>query len=172
MLKIAGAIMIFIACVGIGYGKGREYKQRIRQLLLEKRMVCMLRGEIQYAFTPLPDAFLQIAGRMDNLYGVFLKEVSVELKKQDARTLGQVWEEKAKEILKESALTKEDIKQLQALGGQLGYLDTQMQLSTIEMHLEQLENKIMSLEQEQGKRSRVCRCLGVFAGVMLNLILL
>lgn len=172
MLKIAGAIMILIACAGIGYGKGREYKQRIRQLLLEKRMILMLRGEIQYALTPLPDAFSSIAGRMDNLYGTFLKEVSMELQKQNAKTVGQVWEEKAKEIFSKSVLTREDIKQLQALGGQLGYLDTQMQLSTIELHLEQLEHKILALEQEQGKKSRVCNCLGIFAGVMLNLMLL
>ncbi|MCI8371050.1 MAG: hypothetical protein HFI75_01360 [Lachnospiraceae bacterium] len=172
MLKIAGSVMIFTACLAMGVGKGKEYKRRIGELLLVKRLLLMLRGEVKYARTPLPEAFQTIGKKMENVFGTFLLRVAEELNQQEGETLQQVWEKNLDQVLDKSALTREDRQQLKKLGSQLGYLDQEMQISTIDFQVEQLEGQIKRLEEEQGKRSRVCSCLGIFAGVMLNLILL
>lgn len=172
MLKFAGALMIFSACLGIGFGKGMEYKHRIRDLLLVKKILLMLRGEIKYARTPLPEAFATIGKKMDNVFGTFLNKVAETLNEQQGETMQEVWEKHLTETLQQSALIKEDRRQLKKLGSQLGYLDREMQLSTIDFQVEQLECLIKRLEEEQSKKSRVCNCLGVFTGIMLNLMLL
>lgn len=172
MLKITGAVMIFTACFAMGFVKGQEYKQRIRDLLLLKKVLLMLRGEIKYAATPLPEAFSNIAEKMENFCAAFLKEVSVCLQSQEQGTFQTVWEEKTRLYFKSCALTQEDKMQWEKLGSQLGYLDREMQVSTIDFQVEQLECLVKQLEEEKGKKSRVCSCLGIFAGVMLNLILL
>lgn len=172
MLKVIGAVMIFCACLGMGFRKGMEYKYRIRDLLLVKKMLLMLRGEIKYAKAPLPEAFANIGSRLDNNVGSFLNHVAEQLENQQGETFSEIWEKNLQLCLRQSALTKEDRQLLERLGGQLGYLDREMQLSTIDFQVEQMEGLIKRLEAEQGKRSRVCSCLGIFAGVMLNLILL
>lgn len=131
----------------------------------------MLRGEIKYARTPLPEAFAAIGRKMENVFGSFLLQMADVLQKQEGESLQDVWEHNLEEMLVH-ALTKEDRQQLKKLGSQLGYLDQEMQISTIDFQVEQLEGLIEKLEEEQGKRSKVCSCLGVFAGVMVNLILL
>lgn len=172
MLKITGAVMIFAACCGMGFGKSMEYKKRIRDLLTLKKILLMLRGEIKYARTPLSEAFSIIGKKVEHVLGEFLIQVSQQMDEQQGETFSQIWEENLKEILVKSALLKEDKRQLIRFGSQLGYLDREMQLATIDFQVEQLEGQIKRLEEDQGKRSRVCNCLGVFAGVMLNLILL
>ncbi len=172
MLKIAGAVMILVACCGIGFGKGMEYKKRIRDLLILKKLLLMLRGEIKYARTPLAEAFSNIGRKLENVFGEFLIKVSDRMNQQQGETFLQIWETNLEETLTRSALLKEDRQQLKRLGNQLGYLDKEMQISTIDFQVEQLEVLVKKLEEEQGKRSRVCNCLGVFAGLMLNLILL
>jgi len=172
MLKVVGAVMIFIACCGMGFGKSMEYRKRIRELLVLKKMLLMLRGEIKYARTPLSEAFSNIGNRQEHALGGFFVRVSKQMDHQQGETFLHIWESNLDNSLSKSALTKEDKKQLKRLGNQLGYLDKEMQISTIEFQVEQLETLIKKLEEEQGKRSRVCNCMGVFAGLMLNLILL
>lgn len=172
MLKMTGAVMILVACCGMGFGKAMEYKKRIRDLLILKKLLLMLRGEIKYARTPLAEAFTTIGRKMENVFGEFLLKVSNQMNEQQGETFLQIWESNLDATLTKSALLKEDRQQLKRLGNQLGYLDKEMQISTIDFQVEQLEVLVKKLEEEQGKRSRVCNCLGVFAGVMLNLILL
>lgn len=172
MFKIAGAILVFASCAGIGYGKSVEYRRRIRELLLLKKMMLMLRGEVRYGATPLPDAFDRIGDKIEHVFGMFLKKVSRQLKQQPGKPLSDIWSTEMKKELTACNLTKEDQKQLQRLGSDLGYLDREMQISTIDFYVEQLEGTIEGLEKEQGKRSRVYNCLGIFAGIMINLVLL
>lgn len=164
--------MIFAACLGIGFGKGQEYRRRIKELLVIKKMLLMLRGEIRYARTPLPEAFQNIGRKLDNDIGTFLQQAAGQMDLQKGESFAEIWEENLYKVLAKSPLTKEDKSQLNKLGSQLGYLDREMQVSAIEFQMEQLEGLVGQLEQEQGKKSRVCSCMGVFAGVMLNLILL
>lgn len=172
MLRITGAVMVFAACAAIGYGKGREYRRRISELLTIKKLILMLRGEVRYAAAPLPEAFDRIGEKTEHTFGVFLKNVSEELKRQPGKPLAEIWGQKLKTDLEGCVLAREDRKQLLQLGCELGYLDRDMQLSTIDFYVEQLETTVGTLEKEQEKRSRVYNCLGVFAGIMINLVLL
>ena len=174
MLKITGAVLILASCAGMGFGKGMEYKRRVAELLLLKKWLLMLRGEIKYAGTPLPEAFARIGSKMENVYGIFLTQVSKDLEGQNGQSLQEIWEKNLNEVFQNSKnfLNREDRQQLKSLGSQLGYLDREMQISTIDFFVEQMETQIQQLEAEQGKRCRVYHCIGIFAGVMLNLLLL
>ena len=174
MMKVTGAACIFAACAGMGFGKGMEYKKRIEELLLLKKWMLMLRGEIRYAQSPLPEAFSRIGERIGHVYGMFLGRLASSLESQSGQSFQELWERELDEVMSQQRhyLSREDIRQLKALGGQLGYLDREMQMSSIDFFVEQLETQIDRLEQEKARRCRVYHCLGIFTGVMLNLILL
>ena len=57
-------------------------------------------------------------------------------------------------------LEKEDKEKLLSLGGQLGYLDTQMQERTLLLYLEQLELSISGLRGEIREKCRLSTALG------------
>ena len=172
MCKLIGAIFVLAACTGMGFARGREYKLRIQDLLMFKKLVLLLRGEIRYGATALPEALCHISDRVEHQFGKCMGTIARQLQAQSGRPFYEIWEKEVRACAKESALKGEDIRQCLRLGQQLGYLDKEMQISNIDFFIEQVEGTVERLEMEQGKRSRVCHCLGIFSGIMISLVLL
>ena len=76
-----------------------------------------------------------------------------------------------KEGLKGTELRESDIEKFCQLGVQLGYPDTNMQESALNLFLEQLEWETEGLLRELPGKRKVCRCLGACAGLLLTIIL-
>ena len=72
MLKFTGACLIIISAAGIGASFSVDLKKRCRELRILKQMVYMLRGEIKYTKSPLPEAFYHISVRLPRPFGPFL----------------------------------------------------------------------------------------------------
>ena len=68
-------------------------------------------------------------------------------------------------------LEKEDKEKLISLGGQLGYLDTQMQERTLLLYLEQLELSISGLRGEIREKCRLSTALGVMGSLFLVIVM-
>ena len=68
-------------------------------------------------------------------------------------------------------LEKEDKEKLLSLGGQLGYLDTQMQERTLLLYLEQLELSISGLRGEIREKCRLSTALGVMGSLFLVIVM-
>ena len=73
--------------------------------------------------------------------------------------------EKMEENGKNFFLEKEDKDKLVSLGGQLGYLDTQMQERTLLLYLEQLELSVSRLRGEIREKCRLSTVLGVMGSL-------
>ena len=58
MIKIAGSVLVFFACVMLGLEKGRELSMHVKELEEFKRVFLMIRGELQYTRSTLSDVFL------------------------------------------------------------------------------------------------------------------
>ena len=71
-----------------------------------------------------------------------------------------------------SQLKSKDREELKAIGMQMGYLDEQMQLGTIDLYLEQLSFVIEKAREELVMKKRLCNCLGVMGGIFLVIILI
>jgi stage III sporulation protein AB len=172
MLKLVGAVLIMASASGIGVSLGMDLKQHCRELRQLKQMIYLLRGELKYTRTPLPEAFEQTALRMPEPFGSFLREAAEEMRRMDGRTFGEVWREEIGHHLTSTRLKPEEREQLGALGEVLGYLDLDMQLSAMDLYLEQLELSIQNAQESMGARQRVYQSLGVAAGIFLVILLL
>ena len=58
------------------------------------------------------------------------------------------------------------------LGGELGTIDIEMQVRTLDLYLEQMEQKMEDMRTEQKEKIRLYQCIGVTRGVFLAIILL
>ena len=97
MLKGIGALLILASATGIGASFSRDLKGRCMELRMLKQMIYMLRGEIKYTKTPLPEAFSSIAVRMKEPFGSFLEELADRMGKSEGEGLGELWRRRGRE---------------------------------------------------------------------------
>lgn len=171
MLKIMGALMILASATGIGISCSMDLKKYCMELRLLKQLFYMLRGEIKYTKTPLAEAFERIAARLPEPFSAFLRKTAEEMENLDGRTFGELWREEIGTGLSGTHLKKDDKEQLGALGEVLGYLDLEMQVSSIELYLEQLEISIQSAQDAITAKQKLYQSLGVAGGIFLVILL-
>ena len=164
MQKIIGAILIILASGGIGVTKGLELQKYLRELELLKQLFWMLKREIQYTKAPFSEAFSHIGRRMEGAQGEWLLYLAEQIEEKAGATFFELWTE--------SQLKNKDKEELKAIGMQMGYLDEQMQLGTIDLYLEQLSFVIQKTREELVMKKRLCNCLGVMGGIFLVIILI
>lgn len=171
IVKLSGITLITGSSTAIGFLLSGRLKERIEELKTIKKLLVLLRGEIRYNHATLTESFQIIAGRMDSIYEMFLLRVSEDLKAMDGQTLAQIWEHNVRDCFRESAMSREDKDRLISLGSQLGYLDIEMQLNTIELYLEQLQEEISSAQETLKRNGKLYQTMGVIAGIFVVLLI-
>lgn len=171
MLKWLGSLLVLICSAGLGAAGSVDVKRHCMELRLLKQAVYMLRGEIKYSKAPLPEAFGVLAKRISPPFSLFFQNLEEELNKREGRSLQELWRVEIEKSLKQSMLRKEEKKKLEQLGEGLGYLDLEMQLSTMDLYLEQLEEDIKRAQEELHTKQKLYQSLGVAGGIFLVILL-
>ena len=171
MLKILGSILVLACSAGLGAAGSLDLKRHCMELRLLKQAVYMLRGEIRYSKAPLPEAFEALAKRIPAPFSDFFSHLAEELSRPGGKNLDVLWREEIDRSLKQSSLKKEEKEKLGHMGEGLGYLDLEMQLSTIELYLEQLEEDITLSQEEIRTKQKLYQSLGVAGGIFLVILL-
>lgn len=173
MLKIAGSILIITGCFAWGYMKCTNAKDRIVQLNIIKKIIIMLRGEIKYSGTTLPEALALIASRSTVPFVKdFFMKVSQELNEMSENTFKTIWYENINKYFISSAFNKNDLEQFKNFGDNLGYLDKDMHLNTIDLYLEHLNMDIKLANDEIAEKCKVYKCVSLAAGMFITIIII
>lgn len=172
MWRMMGFLLIITACTAIGFRSGMDVENRLKSLREIQRMMGMLKGEIQYAATPLQEAFEMLALRMEQPFNGYLKKTAADMELKDGRTIAAILEDNSRMVYSKSGLKPADIKSLIRAGARLGYLDTEMQIRTIDLYLEELEKECRLAEEEYQGKVKVYRCLGFMGGLFAAVIFL
>ena len=86
-------------------------------------------------------------------------------------SFSELWDLAIENNLGETALRKGDLDQLKVLGANMGYLDEEMQLNTLQLYLDQLDCEIQSAGEGLAEKRRLCNCLGVMGGILIVIVL-
>lgn len=172
MFKIVGAILVIFSSSAMGLYLSNELKTRIVDLKELKKILLLLRGDIQYANTPLPEAVQALSRRHDGKFKGFLENISQRLLKLRGESFGVIWKEGVEKDLTHTSFSKEDYALLNQLGENLGYLDKNMQIGTLDLYLEQIEETINSLSQSVKDKTYLYNSLGIMGGIFITIILL
>lgn len=170
-MRWLGILCVVAGCTGIGIWHSIMYVKKWRNLLDCKKALCILESEISYGRTPLPEAFREMAARTGGSISVFFDTVSGKLCQGTGR-MDEIWRSSLQEVMKEGEMGKEDIRELEELGNTLGYLDTGMQLRSIQLYRKRLEISLESWEGEREKRTRFYPVLGIACGVLICLLMI
>ena len=161
-----------IGCGGTGLSVGRTWQKRYEQLAQMHRSLRLLHGEIRYAGTELPEAIEGVAVRQEAPIGDFYHFLSDKMRRMEGKSLRVLWQTGIEKYLKNTCLTKEDKKILLDLGGQLGYLDREMQLSSLEASLAQMEDSMNALKKCLAEKQKLSVTLGLLSGFFLMILLI
>lgn len=172
VMRVTGCILIIGSCSGMGWLFGDEIKRRIDDLKAAKTVAMLLRGDIRFAHTALPEALENVAKRHEGSLAPFLKKIASELKKYTGATFSQIWCKAVAEDLKSTALTKKDKEYLNQFGEQLGYLDKDMQLNHIDLFISQMEEQIKEISIDAKDKIRMYQSLGVLFGILVTIVIL
>ena len=172
VLKIVGSVLTIASCATLGFYFSNELVTRLKQLNELKKYITILRGDIRYGATPLPEAIRGIASRNPGVFETFFHKVADRLFDREGGTLRDIWEESVEAELKETCMTKEDKDGLIRLGENLGYLDREMQINTIDLYLSQLEEVIKEQTIVVKERTRLYNTLGVMGGIFITIVMI
>lgn len=178
-MKYMGIGIMSAACVGAGFFAAGRWKERLEILLLFRRMIFYLKGEILYANEALPEALFQVGHRfLEGRDGIFLEpsrfflRVHRQLLEDPGVPFVSIWKEEVGNIPKDFPMEKADRQALSGLGENLGYADRKMQERTLLFYLEQLDDSIGYLKKELETRTKLYRSLGTAAGLFLAVIMI
>lgn len=171
-VKGLGCLLIVAGSTGIGIYKAGEMTKRIEALKELQRLFLILKNEIRYMVTPVPDAMGHVADRCSGDYSQFFRSVELALYEKNGRSLGDIWQENVNEHLDKGILKEQDIRLICEIGSNIGYLDKEMQLSAMELYMGNLETMIEYLTIHTPGKKRVQKCLWAFGGFLLVIILI
>lgn len=170
--KIVGCIMVIVSSTAMGFFFSNELKCRIEDLKELRKLIVLLRGDIRYANTPLPEAISAIARRQNRNFEEFLTGIYTRLNELSGLTFAEVWKDAVENKLKNTSLSKMDKTNLAHFGENMGYLDKDMQMNTLDLYISQLEVEIEELSKSVKEKSYLCNGLGVMAGIFISIIML
>lgn len=166
MQKLIGSIMIILACTAIGFEKSQEMLRHLKELEELKKVMTLIRSEMQYTKVPFAEIFQKISKKTEGIYADWLTELAAELEKRGKGTFQEMWRNTIKEKFQESTLSKKELDELCHIGASLGYLET------IDLYLEQLDYTIQNTKEETTSKKKLYQSMGVMGGVFLVIILL
>lgn len=172
IFKIVGCILIIASSTGMGLFFSNDIKCRIDDLKELRKLIALLRGDIRYANTPLPEAVSSIARRHHGNFEPFFNKVSKKLHELSGLTFPSIWKEAVDLELADTSLTKKDKLHLIQFGENLGYLDKEMQMNTLDLYISQLEDEITDLSKTLKEKSYLYNSIGIMAGIFISIIML
>lgn len=171
-LKAAGIVLMLLGGAGLGVSASRRLSMRLDNLRLLLRMTAMLKGEISYGASSLPEAFASIGRRIEEPFGGFLCYLAARMEEGGGDRFSLIFQEGMEKYLRESGLNREDQTALFHLGAQLGYQDRVSQLRQVELYEQEVGAAVEKLQGELPERKKVCQTLGLLGGMFLSVFLL
>ena len=157
--------MVILAGSGWGMLQAAKIEECYRQMRYLRKLIFRIRSEIRYSRRVLPEAFLSVGSEAQEPYKMWLEN-------RQGTSLAGIWEEETRTHLPVIGIPQDMLESLIRLGGELGTIDIEMQVRTLDLYLEQMEQKMEDMRTEQKEKIRLYQCIGVTGGVFLAIILL
>jgi stage III sporulation protein AB len=172
VLKIAGIILVCGASALLGAYFGSLPQQRLDELNLWKRALLMLRSEISFTSSPLPEAMRNISMRIGKPVSSVFLDFAQALEAREKTDMSLIWARAFAKRQKESRLSEEDRAWINNFGQTLGYLDKAMQLGAIDLACGYMESQAEALGPSCASAKKMCRSLGVLGGLLIAVVLI
>lgn len=160
-MKIAGIILIVFSGAGLGICKSLELSRREKILEQLGKMILLLKNQIRCTGDTIPDALLEVAGKMSGEYREFLLSTSGAVQKRNGNTFGEIFKDCARELLPLSKVSEEERGCFLSIGERLGYLDREMQVAQLSLLEADMDRCLGSLRRTMKEKKKLYQNMGI-----------
>lgn len=171
IIKIAGIVFVMLATTFMGFYYAGKDIFRIKDLLEMKKALNILKSEIEYSLTPLPEAMNNISQKIDGDVGKIFKAFYEEAEKSKKSGIYEIWLKAITESKDFLYFENEDIESFKSFGRTLGYLDKNMQINNIMLTIEYIDEKTEYLSEASQKSKKLYGSLGILSGLIICIVL-
>ena len=168
---MAGAFLIVGMTSLWGIMRAEKYKNQLENMKYLQRIISFIQSEIRYSRSFLGEILWNIGQGVKEPYKSWLLEMSERTNAFTGDSFEYIWKDSINKNLKVLDLPEQELDSLKALGSQLGFADTQIQMKLIDLYQEQLERNIREVHGEVQTKVRLYHCLGVMSGLFVAVLL-
>ncbi|WP_297633477.1 stage III sporulation protein AB [uncultured Clostridium sp.] len=172
MLKYLLIISIFLFCSYTGILLGKRYINRYKNLCEVNKYSNLLKNEILYKNTPLPEALINIENNENKVFGEIFKQVAEDLICGKKYTAYDSFKEIYIKQKSEFYFTKEDEKTIADFLMVLGESGVYGQQNAFDLFKMNIERNLKEAEEVSKKNSKLYSSLGVLTGAMISIFLI
>ena len=169
MLKAAGVILILFGCGGLGWHAVLRHTARIKMLAELEQALQYLYGEIEYSGSDMMELLDRLAARQ-GYFGDLWKNMGDCLRSYDGKGFFYHWKRELHKLGTAGCLKRGDMELLCSIGENLGNMDRQTQLHTLEIFQVRLREILLQARQEYGEKVKVSGIVWITAGLFLALV--
>lgn len=172
MIKILGILLILISSTVVGFMYGEGMKKRVNELNELLRGVYILKNEINYMHSLLPEALMKVSEKCTGtIKKIFVDASTILLSNEEVDVYTSF--KKSIDINKSNInLTKEDLSIFLDLTKSLGELDVDGHNDIFSLVTENLNKAIIGAESNLEKSIKMYRYLGFSFGAMIAIVLI
>ncbi|MCL6453189.1 MAG: stage III sporulation protein AB [Alicyclobacillus sp.] len=170
MIRLVGSALVVVACAGMGFAIARGYRERPRQLQHLMEALRLLKVEIEFTATPLPQALRRVAERStDPIRGLFA--ATADALARPGVTVAEAWMAGYEQVRRRSYLVPADLEVLVSFARTLGTSDSVHQIQHVDATLAQLEGLWREAAALQERYAKLAQYVGVLGGLFVVILL-
>ncbi|SDW53236.1 stage III sporulation protein AB [Marininema mesophilum] len=171
MLKLMGAALILLSSSAVGFQAARSYAERPRQIRQMLGAFAMLETEITYGARRLDEICNHLAQREKDPVRSLFARCAEYLSTLDGVSTYDCWKRAVEEIWPTTLMKAPEKEVLIDFGKTLGVSDRADQMQHIQRAKTNLGTEESRALEEQTRYEKMCRSLGVLAGVLIVILI-
>lgn len=171
MVKLIGALIVFAACLLLGFHRAALYADRPKHIRQCIQALQRLETEISYGVTPLPQALQRTSQAIAEPMGSIISQAAENLLRNDSKPTAVCWAEAMKQGWDHTAMKSAEQAVMLQLGSTLGISDRNDQLKHIHLATQQLQSEETLAKEEQQRYEKMWRSLGALGGALIVIMM-
>lgn len=171
MLKLMGALLVFLTSSWIGWQLASQYRRRPQEIRQVHTALSLLEMEMVYGNRPLEEICRLIGEREKGVIGEIFRRSAHQLAHDDADDTYRCFQNAIQQVWEQGAMQESERKVLLDLSAVLGRSHRENQIQQIQAAREQMKLEEKKARQEQEQYEKMFRTLGMLAGAMIVILL-
>lgn len=169
MLRVIGGVLVLLGATGIGYGKTRQFYQRMALLRELRRGMELVLCEMNYTLYSVPKLLSIVGSNIKNPGGAYLKNLGQAIEEGIPRHKAHT---AALERTKGISLPKDGLMALIEWSTALGQFDPEGENRMMKLSIDRMEQALRTYGEEKTQISKSYTLLSISAGLALLILIL
>ncbi len=172
MMKILAAAIILVGCACLGRMFGAAYKKRVSQIVEFENVLTQLEFDIDFLNVTLADSFLKIERNCEKGVKDVVAYIRERILEDRCADMKKLWERALGLFRDELFLSDDDVGILLDFSKNLGSGDRFCEKNNIRHALSRLKVAENEAREVATRNEKMCRGLGLLAGVFIVIVLI